>query len=143
MRCLGRWWWAVLLPMAVLVVAGSYDRRWLVVAFGAMCVLLPGLLLLAYYHYALSPEAVRAIMPQRATLTDNALIVRYYPVDYADARPSGWVPEPRTILRRDVVRCSDMGTYTTIELRGNEMIEIPCAALPKGMNLCEFFAQTV
>lgn len=138
-RLLGRWGVAAALPLLACLVAGATDWRWLVVALAAVCVLLPGAVMLAFYYYALSPEAVRAIMPQRASLTDAGLELRYYPMDYKQPETTGWRPEPRMITRSDVARCSEMGAYTLIELKNGEIIEIPCSAQPRGMNLNEFF----
>lgn len=95
--------------------------------------------MLAFYYYALSPEAVRAIMPQRASLSGSGLLLRYYPIDYDQPDAKGWTPEPRMIKRTEVARCTEMGEYTMIELKSGEMIEIPVAAQPQGMKLSVFF----
>lgn len=138
-RLVSKWWWLIAVPMAALLLAGMSDWRWWVVALAIGCVLMPGVAMLSFYHYALSPDGVRAIMPQRAELTDAGLLLRYYPMDYQSETPKGWRPEPRVIRRGDVLSCAAMGEYTVIELAGGEVVEIPAAAQPKGMNLSEFF----
>ncbi len=126
-------------PLAALMLAGTHDWRWLVVALAAVCVLLPGLAMLAFYYYALSPEGVRSVMPQRAVLTDSGLLLQYLPMDYAEEHPTGWTPAPRMIKKADVKHCIETGEYTTIELLDGETVEIPTSAQPSGMNMSDFF----
>lgn len=139
MRLMSGWWWALAVLLSAMAMAGMADWRWWLAALAVICVLMPGLAMLAFYHYALSPEAVRAIMPQRAVIADGVMMVIYYPLDYTSPHPGGWVPEPRTIAPADVKHCYDQGQYTAIELKDGEVIEVPLHAQPRDMNLTVFF----
>lgn len=58
-----RWWWLlILLPLAALI-GGFYDWRWWIAGLLLSLVVYPGLLALAYFYCALSPEAAISVLP--------------------------------------------------------------------------------
>lgn len=78
-----RWWWAFALPVAVALLFVIADWRVLLAVALLLLVIYPGLLSLAYYNCALSPETVKEFTPHRVEFTDGEVrIVR----EYTDAK---------------------------------------------------------
>lgn len=127
MRLASRWWWALALPLGAAIIVGIWDWRWWFVALVMIFILYPGLLFIAYYYYALSPEAVRAILPQRAQITPDAVTLIYYPI--AEGCNA---PKPRVIPKKDIRSVSLEGNYIDLQLDKEEVIEIPKSAFPPG-----------
>lgn len=127
MRLASRWWWAFALPLGAAAVAGCWDWRWWFVGLVLIFILYPGLLFIAYYYYALSPEAVRVILPQKVQIDQDQLIFVYYPI--ADGCHA---PKPRTVLRNEISSVSLDGAYVELHLSHAEIIEIPKSAFPPG-----------
>ncbi len=122
-----RWWLPLGLPIAALLVAGAWDWRWWIVGLAVILVIYPGLLMLAYYYYALSPEAVRAILPQKAVFDENDMTIVYYPMAEGCNAPS-----PRSIPREEILGITIDGDYLNLILPKEETLEIPRSAFQSG-----------
>ena len=71
-------WWAWLTPVVACFMAAAWEAVWIFVAFMLLFMLYPGLVLLVYYYYAFSPEALRTLEPRTVELTDGAITVTYH-----------------------------------------------------------------
>ena len=122
---LWRWWWALALPMCAAIFAGLYDWRWWVAGVALALVAYPGVLAIVYYYYALSPDAVRAILPQHASFTAEGVTFTYLPLDEDCTAPA-----PRFISWTDVSQWEDSGSSLLLRLRGAAMssLEVPFSA---------------
>ncbi len=127
MRLASRLWLPLGLPFIAAMIAGTYDWRWWIVGLALLLVLYPGILLIAYYYHALSPEAVRAILPQKVQISATDIYVTYYPMAEECKAPA-----PRRIKRGDIQHISMDGDFITLELREREVIDMPRAAFAKG-----------
>lgn len=73
-----RWWWVWALPVAACVIGACYNFVWVFVALMIVCLLYPGVLMMIYFNYALSPEARHTLLPRRVTITDAPAITITY-----------------------------------------------------------------
>ena len=124
LRWLGRWWWAWALPAAVMLAMAFADAVWLFVFFMVVCMLYPGLVMMLFYHYALSPEARRSIEEHTVTADRSGLTLafdnpRLQPVTYPYSAVTGVA-----VSRRFLVIDLDKPRYNHIA--------IPVSALPDG-----------
>ncbi len=66
---LGRYWWTLALPVvACLAVGAIVNAAFTFVAFMLLCLVIPFVLMMLYYNYALTPEATMAVRPHTVTL---------------------------------------------------------------------------
>lgn len=99
---LDRHWWLIVIPVAACLIAGMYDWRWLVIAFALLLIVWPGILMIVYFRYALTPEARKAILDKTVVKNpDGSLSITYLPPTDPDA-PAPPAPEhiPATAIRR-------------------------------------------
>ncbi len=100
---LGRRWWALALPIAVLAIMGlTVDLSWLLVAMMAVFLMYPTTLMLILGQYALRAESRRWAHPCVATFTSSSLTIRYFPLPDSDKMP----PEPLEIVLGSIVEYS-------------------------------------
>ncbi|MCD8385422.1 MAG: hypothetical protein LUD17_00875 [Bacteroidales bacterium] len=119
-----RWWWALALPLAAAAIAGLYDWRWWVVGLALVMVAYPGILAIVYYDIALSPETVRAILPQNVEFGPDSFTIIYKP--YAEGCNT---IHPLTVEYADVLTCSDNGSTMLITWPKGK-VQIPFSAFP-------------
>ncbi len=60
-RWLGRYWWIIVIPMAICCAMSFYDIRWIFVAFMILCIAVPFIIANLYLYHLLSPAAQRAV----------------------------------------------------------------------------------
>lgn len=74
-RWLWRYWWALLLPVAAMLVLGAaVDVRFIFVALMLLFLIAPFALFHVYFSYALKPEAAASSGWQRLELDDDATL---------------------------------------------------------------------
>jgi len=108
---LSRFWWVAALPIAVLFVLAWSDNRFFYVAFMALLIVIPGVLAMVYFRWALSPEIAVRMIPQRITRSDAGFTIEYQP--QPDDR---FTPPSENILKKEIVQVEDTGKYTTLFL---------------------------
>lgn len=108
----GRWVrvWGVavaLVPLGLLAAAAvSRDLRWALVALIVMMVVIPMVMTIVYFAYALRPEVARATIPHRLVIRHGESVTRQYRPDEERRVPRDEViPWDRIALLRDC------GTY--------------------------------
>lgn len=123
---LERNWWMIVLPVAVCLIAGLYDWRWLVVAFALLLIVWPGIMIIVFYDHALRPEARKAIMDKRVTVNpDGSLTVTYLSASTTDTTPP---PPPEHIAASDIRQIEHSGKSTVFYLKSSpyDFIEVEC-----------------
>lgn len=109
---LGRWLriWGVILaaaPIALAAVAlALHDIRWALVAFMLLMVLVPSVILIIFYSYALKPETARAVLPHRLVICRGCHVRIEYRPD-----PDRRVPADELIPWERIRYLRDCGAY--------------------------------
>lgn len=119
-----RWWWVWALPIAACVVGACFDFVWVFVALMIICLLYPGLLMMIYFNYALSPEARRTLLPRRVTISDKPDIT----ITYEDDRTPAEVIGAADV--KDVEFGGSNVTITLLKPRYHH-ITVPVSAIPE------------
>lgn len=137
LQLLWRWWWAWAIPVAACFIAACFEAVWAFVGFMLLFLLYPGLVLLVYYRYAFSPEAVNSLQPRTVTITDKSLTVTYT----GERRIA-----PRTYTAKDIKGVETGRGHVVFDFRRppHHHISIPLDAVPEGqlkpfLALCEKF----
>lgn len=110
-----RWWWMFVIPMAALLLLGMTDVRWLIVALMLLLVVSPGVLLLVYFNYALTPDTARRVLPQRVIVNDSEGFVIEYaqPDDFGHRHPDEHISADR------ILRIDDAGSMIVLRLKSS------------------------
>lgn len=120
------WWWIIAGPVA-LVMGSAWIPVLIFVALMLLCLLYPGVMMMVYFHYSLSPFARATLYSQCVILTDKALSRDFFPDDrFAQ------VPEPQSFLMTDIERVQIVGKYVFIKIYGGKdrLIAVPLSAIP-------------
>lgn len=79
---LGKWWWVLLLPIAVPVILGlTVNQAWLYVAVMLLFLCYPTVMLLMFCQYALRPQARKAVHDYTVTFTPSGFTIMYMPLN--------------------------------------------------------------
>ncbi len=74
-----QWWWAILIPPASLATLGVVlNPAFYYIALMLLFLIYPGVLVLIYFNYALTPEARAEIIPHRLTFRHEAISIEYF-----------------------------------------------------------------
>lgn len=66
---LGRYWWTLALPVAACLAIGTLiNVAFTFVAFMLLCLVLPFIMMMLYFNYALTPEATMAVRPHTISM---------------------------------------------------------------------------
>ena len=103
-ECVCRYWWAIAVPVVPCLIAGCYDLRFLIVAAAWLLIVMPGILALVYFRYALSPEAAKMTLPHIVTFADDTITVTWPDTDYP----------PLRIPKADVRSVEDTGSALVV-----------------------------
>lgn len=78
---LGRYWWTLAIPVvACLAVGALVNTAFTFVAFMLLCLVLPFVLMLLYFNYALTPEATMAVRHHSVTIDpDSGIDIDFQP----------------------------------------------------------------
>lgn len=109
---MSRHWWILVLIPAAFAVAGLYDSRWLIVALMVLMILTPGIMMIVYFNFALSPEIARRTLRQTFAAGPEGFTVSFLPHE-----ESGYSPEPEHIAFADIRGIDDTGKYFIVRLR--------------------------
>lgn len=74
---LGRWWWAVTIPVVACCILAINEAVWIFVALMLVFLLYPGLTLFIYINYAFSPEAQHSLYEQTVTVDEKSIKITY------------------------------------------------------------------
>lgn len=130
MRWAARFWYALALPIGILLLLGCfYDSRILFIAAAVIFILFPSLLFIGWHSVMTRPCAVRAVFPQQVTVSpDREIDVEYFPLpDIENSNP----PAPVEILPGQVSGCRVMGDNVVITYDDNQDLIIPFKAFRK------------
>lgn len=135
-RRAARFWMAVALPIAVLVIGGlAYDTRMLFIAAAVMFIMFPTLLLIGWYGILSRPWAMASLFPQVVTLdTDNEISVEYAPREGAGTVP----PADLVIPSASVTDCLLWGKYVIVCYGNRRELIIPLSAFPSQESAADF-----
>lgn len=122
-----RFWYALALPVAVLVVMGFfYDSRMLFIAGAIIFILFPTLLFIGWHRALTRPCAVAALFPQTFTLgPDNIIDVEYAPLPGSE---SGKAPAELTVTPEELRDCRVMGDNIIITYGDSQDLIVPFRA---------------
>lgn len=126
MRRAARFWMAVTLPVAALVIGGLvYDTRLLFIAAAMIFILFPTLLFIGWYGILTRPWAVASLFPQEVTLArDNELTVDYHPLPGQDTVP----PADLVIPAKSITDCQFWGHNLIVSYGNRCELIIPLSA---------------
>lgn len=120
------------MPLVFCVVAACFNVMWVFVAFMLVCLLYPGLLMMIYFNYALSPQARRTLLPHSVTLTDDSIRVTYHKPDEDDSMPPvRHLPGDEVYTAVDVKSVEPGADFVTIYLKTPRYhhLSIPAGAI--------------
>ena len=113
----GRWWWAIFLPLALTAIYGfSVDIRWLILSVAILLLLVPALTLFGYIGAISDPDAVEALYPRRAIFrADGSLLVTTLPlprdsVDLPQPGTDTYVAEDTAAPKQSVIRREEIAS---------------------------------
>lgn len=117
--------WLIALPLIVFIVLGCYDTRWLIVALMMLMIVLPGVMLIVYFNFALTPDTARRTLPQSISVSDSGINLTYLPHP-----ESGYTPEAEHVTFADIKAIDDTGMYLILRLRQSpySIIILPASA---------------
>lgn len=123
----GKWWWALVIPIAALVIPGLSDARFLIAVFALLLVIYPGLLALIYFSYALRPQAAYSLLSRRMTFTNDGILIEYEPTD--EYR----IPADTHVPRGSIARTEDDGSHMVIMLKSSayDLLILPVEVFKK------------
>lgn len=82
---LGRWWWAMIIPVAVCFGLGAtVNVAFAFIGFMVIFLIAPMVIMFLYFAHALTAEARMAILPHQVEATDNGLTVTFVPMNEGD-----------------------------------------------------------
>ena len=117
----GRWWWTMAIPVGACLIASAFRPVWIFVALMILCLLVPAVIAMVYYNYALSPEALQTLARKTVTVGDDGLTVTL-------------TETGKTVryLRRDIRAVEDTGKTIVVKLRRPQYhhLAIPVDAIP-------------
>lgn len=125
------WWWLIAIPVA-LVIGSAWMPVLIFVALMLLCLLYPGVMMMVYFHYSLSPFARATLYSQRVILTDKALSRDFFPDDrFAQ------VPASQSFLMADIEQAQIVGRHVFIKISGGKdrLIAVPLSAIPDEQNI--------
>lgn len=124
---LKRRWWIVVVPV---VAAGAAavalgDIRWLIVALMYLCIIVPGIVSMAYFKYLLTPEARLSALPKSLEIIPGTVIKIHYslPEHLSRVEVEGdddekyWLPADEAIKWDSVLAIKISGSNYAIELK--------------------------
>lgn len=128
---LTKYWWIIILPLAGVALAGIWDARWLIVALMMLMILMPAVMAIVFFNFALSPEVAKRTLPQ--FLNTNA---ESFTISYAPHPESSFSPSSEQFTIRDIRTIEDNGKYLIIHMQSSQysIIIIP-ASEPEGKRL--------
>lgn len=87
-RLMGEWvsryWWVIAVPVVPCLLVGYFDLRFFIVAAAWLLIVMPGILALVYFRYALSPEAARMTLPHTVSFSEREIIISWHETEYHD-----------------------------------------------------------
>lgn len=100
----GRWWWAIFIPLAFMAIYGcAADIRWLIVAVAILLLIVPTLALFGYMAALGDRDAAAALFPRKAKFnTDGSIEVKSLPMPVADDEIKPKTPSPLIIAKDDI-----------------------------------------
>lgn len=111
-----RWWPAVVLPMAAMLVAAFFNVAFLYAAFMWVLVLVPPGLMVAYYSYLLTPVASRLSRPHFVEFMPDGVAIRFVASGEEDAP----VVEDIYLERGKLQAVGQKATFLELIYRGTE-----------------------
>lgn len=127
---LGRWWWTMALPVALTALLSVIEAVWLFVALMILCLLVPAVIAMVYYNYALTPQAVATLELKIVSISDNSLVVTYCDKEKTEK-----------IFRSNIKSVEDTGKLLVVRLKNPEYshLAIPLKAIPD--HICKDFVE--
>lgn len=92
LRCVGRWWWMVVLPFTGCLIAGAWNAAFLFVAFIWLFQVFPPMLMFVYLTYCLRPEVQHVVRAYRLSVSDDSITVVFSEEDGAPDMPRRIIP---------------------------------------------------
>lgn len=124
---LRRRWWIIVVPVTGAAVTAAIlgDIRWLIVALMYICIVIPGIVSMAYFRYLLTPEARLSALPKELEIVPGEYIKVSYSLpgrlvgrendEAGDVRY--WLPADETIGWECVESIKVSGSNYAVELR--------------------------
>lgn len=128
---LWRWWWLLLIPLCVSgYMAITLDVAFAFAALMIIFIIYPTILMIVFFAYVTTPEALIATRSKTFSLDDNGITINFVEIKIDDEH-SQTLP-PRFISWDEVTRYELIGKGIRLFLTGSRyrFIEIPYPAIP-------------
>lgn len=109
-------WWIPALPLAAIIVAAieTGDLRLWVLVPVLVCLLVPFMMVIVYYSYSLTPEAIAAIRPHLTRVSaDGSITLLPVPAETEDGRR---LPELH-ILAREIAEVEESSGHIIVRIK--------------------------
>lgn len=118
---LGRYGWVAAVVFGICGAIAAIRWEWLVVTLILLLIVYPFILAMVYFRYGLSPEHLVFTRPMKATLTDNALILRIMEKSEGEGEESDNVAQTPSMAKvinfNDIKNVSPLKNALLIRLR--------------------------
>lgn len=122
-----RWWWAFALPLVAGLALSLWDWRILLAVFCLLLVVYPGIMAMAYYNCALSPESASELIPHRVVFYEDKMRIAYSGSD-----PDGADAKVVDVAYSDIRRVDEPGQWLEVAYAAPDgkqrVAEVPFAA---------------
>lgn len=141
LQMLVKWCWIpVILILCCVILAYTINVAFVYVALMLVFIIIPTVLMFAYFYHSSSTEARVAILLKSIKISDSGILIDFEPVEtvvYDDSSKSKvYQPQPIFYPKNDVVSVCIMGNYVKIILRGGryKFINIPLTQIKGDVN---------
>lgn len=123
---LSRRGWPIWIAIIVLLLLGmAVSPLFYIVGLMAAFLVFPTVMMLAYYHYMLSPEARKAILPQSIYFGNESFTVNYFSYDMdCDSEPFPYPDHSETSTYSNIKSIADTGNDIEITLHANPYLPL-------------------
>lgn len=120
-----RWWWALALPLAALVLMGLWDSRFFIVASMCLFLVYPGVMASVYINNAFRPWARIAVLSKTVSVSGRGVDIVFQPMGEGAA-----ADRPVSVPFTDIAAVEDTGGSYVVYLRNGryDFLEIPVDA---------------
>lgn len=132
-RLAGQWWWVIVVPMALFVIASLWNTAYLFAALIWLLMLMPPALMIAYYSYLLKPQAAAMSRPHRVTIApDGMLTVTFEAPDNDDDTETFSRHADITLSGKNLYAITEKSDHIELNYRGAplDLLIIPFISIP-------------
>lgn len=133
-----QWWWAILIPPAAFATLGAaFNPAFCYIALMLLFLIYPGVLVIIYFNYALTPEARAEIIPHRLTFRHESISIEYFKSKTDNDGNKIFILESQsTVKASDIIDIAHTRTKTILRLQSRRIriIIVPYTASANSLN---------